>query len=425
MLQETQIKENKRALLVNICLNNNDIMNVQNSLVELKRLAETADFEPVDFVYQNRKSPDKAYYIGKGFAESLKERMKEEDIAYLIFDDELSPSQNTHLEKDFDLKVIDRTELILHIFSLHAKTGEARLQIRLAELKYQLPRLKQLWTDYDRISGSSHGGAGFASRGSGEKKTHLDKMKIRQEMHQINEKLSKIMIQKKTQSKQREKINKICLVGYTNAGKSTLFNNLTESDVYVEDKLFATLDSTTRPFVKSKHDHSVIADTVGFIAKLPHNLVASFRATLKEAKEANLLLHVVDASDPNFEMQINEVNKVLKEIEVVEIPTLLVFNKIDQLKPSEILTMSDKYRDGIFISAKNNLNIDQLVEYIEQSFIQIQEVLLSLPYKEQKLLARLHNIAEIHEIEHTDIAIKLRVSISSLIYDEVKQYIVK
>ncbi|HPM03415.1 MAG TPA: GTPase HflX [Candidatus Cloacimonadota bacterium] len=424
MLQDTSIQENKRALLVSICLSNKEIEKTIISLNELKRLADTAGYETVDKVYQNRKNHDRAYFLGKGYIESLRDRMKSEEIEYLIFDDELSPSQHANIEKDFNIRVLDRTEIILKIFYLHAKTGEARLQIRLAELKYELPRLKQNQITFDRIAGSSAGGVGFASRGSGEKQIDLDRTKIRAEIHQISEKLNKILIQKKTQSKQREKIHRICLVGYTNAGKSTLFNNLTQSDVLVEDKLFATLDSTVRPFTRSIHDDFVIADTVGFIAKLPHTLVASFRATLKEAKEANLLLHVVDVSDPNFESQISEVNTVLKDIETDHIPEFLVFNKIDCLTPDQVLTLSHRFQNAIFISAKKDLNVDLLIKKIEDFFILKIDYHLLIPYREQKLIAQLHKTAVIKEMEHLENGIRMLVTLDSNYKSQIENYII-
>jgi GTP-binding protein HflX len=423
LTKDTFEKINKRAILVGICLNNNETQKVKNSLAELKRLADTAEFETVDIVYQNRKSHDKAYFLGKGYIQALKERMKEEDIPFLIFDDELSPSQHSHLEKDFEIKVVDRTEMILNIFYMHAQTAEARLQIRLAELKYELPRLKQMWTDYDRIGSSAFGGAGFASRGSGEKQTDLDRLKIRQEIYQINEKLNKIMIQKKTQSKRREMINRICLVGYTNAGKSTLFNNLTKSDVLVEDKLFATLDSTTRPLIRLQEENFVLADTVGFIAKLPHNLVASFRATLKEAKEANLLLLVVDASDPNFKDQIMEVNKVLKDIKIDDIPVLMVFNKIDQISPQELLLLSNFYKDAVFISAKDDKNVETLLKSIEKFFLQKKDYKLMLPYCEQKLLAQLYKIGIVKNIDHKENGISVLVHLDINYFNLISSFI--
>ncbi len=424
MLQETTIKENKKALLVSICLSNKETEKTILSLKELKRLADTAGYETIDSVFQNRKTHDRAYFLGKGYIQGLKDRMKAGDIEYLIFDEELSPSLHANIERDFEIRVLDRTEIILKIFYLHAKTGEARLQIRLAELKYELPRLKQNKIDFDRIAGSSAGGVGFASRGSGEKQIDLDRHKIRAEISQINEKLSKIMVQKKTQSKQRENTYRVCLVGYTNAGKSTLFNNLTESDVLVEDKLFATLDSTVRPFTRSKHDDFVIADTVGFIAKLPHTLVASFRATLKEAREANLLLHVVDVSDSDFERQMSEVNTVLKDIEVDQIPEFIVFNKIDCLSPDQLILLSHRYQNAICISAKNDLNIDCLIKKIEDFFILKIDYHLLIPYREQKLIARLHKTAVIKEMEHLENGVRMLVTLDSNFRSEIENYII-
>ncbi|HOQ81258.1 MAG TPA: GTPase HflX, partial [Candidatus Cloacimonadota bacterium] len=325
------------------------------------------------------------------------------------------------LEKDFDIKVLDRTQIIMKIFYKHAQSSEARLQIRLAELQYELPRLKQSSTAFDRISGGAAGG--MAAKGAGEMQINLDRTNIRKEITLINEKLEKILVQKNTQSKQRERINRVCLVGYTNAGKSTLFNRLTQSDVLVEDKLFATLDSTVRSLSLSKYENFVITDTVGFIAKLPHTLVASFRATLKEAQDADLLLHVVDASQPDFAKQMSEVNTVLNEIEADHVPVLLVFNKIDKLKPEERVILSNTNKKAVLVSAETGLNIENLVKQIEDFFILEIDYQLMIPYKEQKLIAQLHRIAEVKEIEHLENGVRMLIRLDSSYKDLVEKYV--
>ncbi|HOE90460.1 MAG TPA: GTPase HflX [Candidatus Cloacimonadota bacterium] len=421
MLHETTIKENTRAIIVGVCLSNRDAERINYSLQELHKLVETADYEVVSSMCQNRKSIDKRHYLGKGFVAEIKERMLADDIAYLIFDDEISPSQQANLEKDFDIKVLDRTQIIMKIFYKHAQSSEARLQIRLAELQYELPRLKQSSTAFDRISGGAAGG--MAAKGAGEMQINLDRTNIRKEITLINEKLEKILVQKNTQSKQRERINRVCLVGYTNAGKSTLFNRLTQSDVLVEDKLFATLDSTVRSLSLSKYENFVITDTVGFIAKLPHTLVASFRATLKEAQDADLLLHVVDASQPDFAKQMSEVNTVLNEIEADHVPVLLVFNKIDKLKPEERVILSNTNKKAVLVSAETGLNIENLVKQIEDFFILEIDYQLMIPYKEQKLIAQLHRIAEVKEIEHLENGVRMLIRLDSSYKDLVEKYV--
>jgi len=422
MLHETTIQENRRALLATVCLSNKDIELTNNSLNELERLVDTANYETVERSIQNRKSIDKRYYLGKGFIDSLKETMIEKNIEYLIFDDEITPSQHANIEKDFGIKVLDRTQIIMMIFTKHAQTSEARLQIRLAELKYRLPRLKQNSADFfDRISGGSAGGV--AARGAGEMQINLDRTAIRKEIAQISDKLDKILVQKQTQAKQREKLYRVCLVGYTNAGKSTLFNQLTESKALVEDKLFATLDSTVRPLSLSKYNNFVITDTVGFIAKLPHTLVASFRATLKEAQDADLLLHVVDASQTDFLNQMSEVNTVLNEIEADNVPVLLVFNKIDNLSPEERVILSNKHKNAVFVSAKTALNIENLVKKIEDFFVLEIDYQLLIPYKEQKLIAQLHDISEVKELEHLETGVRMLVKLDSNRKDLIERYI--
>ncbi len=424
LAKETYIERNNRVILVSICTRDKDV--TINSLNELERLADTAGFVTVDKTYQNKAKHDSAYFLGKGFIQALKERMEEEDIGHLIFDDELTPSQHYHLEKDFEIKVIDRTELIINIFYQHAKTQESRLQIRLAELTYALPRLKQSRTDFDRIAGSSHGGGGAsgAMRGGGEKQIDLDKFKIRREMENIQKRLTKILQQKTTQSKNRENIRRICLVGYTNAGKSTLFNRLTNSSVLVEDKLFATLDSTCRPIKELKDKGFVLTDTVGFIAKLPHDLVASFQATLKEAKEADLLLHIIDIADKDFEHQIAEVNTVLKDIGADHIPTLIVFNKIDQIPHDKILNLTNRYKNAEYISARNNLNINTLLTTLEKQFIIKMDFLLLLPYSEQKLLAKLYELGEVKQINHSEKGMEIIVNMNIEKRPQIAKYIV-
>lgn len=419
----TESEVNKKVILAGICFSERERVKAMQSLQELKRLADTAGYETIDTVWQNKNKIDKAYFLGKGFIEDLKKRVEEEEIEMIIFDDELTPAQNSHLEKDFGLKVIDRTELILNIFYLHAKSMESRLQVRLAELTYQLPRLKQMFTGYDRITGSSHSAGAGASRGSGEKQIDLDRFKIRNEMASIRRKLSKIMQQKDTQSKNREESRKICLVGYTNAGKSTIFNRLTGSHVLVEDKLFATLDSTCRPIEMLKENGYVLSDTVGFIAKLPHELVASFRATLKEAKDAKLLIHMVDVSDTNFLHHIQEVNKVLKEIEANEIPILLVFNKIDQLEKEILFTLQQDHKEAVFISAKTGLNVETLLKEIEHKFVSKKDYFITIPYSEQKLLAKLYTVGTVKQVDHLEIGMKIIVNLENNLEDLIKEYL--
>jgi GTP-binding protein HflX len=302
-----------KAFLVGACLDSRDFDKKNASLDELERLAETAEIEVLDKFIQNRKNINKALYVGKGFLEDIKAKMEFAGAEILIFDNELSPMQARNIKRDFGIDVLDRTEIILDIFHKHAKSKESKLEVKLAELKYQLPRLKKLWSHLDRERGASGSSSG-ASRGMGEKQIEVDRRIIKEDIRTVTHELEKIMTQKITQRKGRADAKKICLVGYTNAGKSSLFNKITGENVLVEDKLFATLDTTSRSLEMENGENVIISDTVGFISDLPHNLIASFRATLKDVMDADLLLHVIDISDDSCEEHIKSVNSVLKEI---------------------------------------------------------------------------------------------------------------
>lgn len=299
------------------------------SLEELERLADTAGIEVLGAYTQRRGHPERASFFGKGFLEEISQKMRQAQAEVLIVNEELTPIQGRNIENNFGIRVIDRTEVILSIFHDRARTREAKLQVRLAELQYQLPRLRRLWGHFDKERGSQRASGGAATRGMGEKQIEIDKRLIRQQIRKINKAIADITNQKETQRKQRDRTKKICLVGYTNAGKSTLFNSITEAGVLVEDKLFATLDSTSRQLKLSTSFPVVISDTVGFISNLPHHLVASFSATLMEVRDADLLLHVVDISDERFGYYIEQVNSVLASIGAQDIPQLLIMNKTD------------------------------------------------------------------------------------------------
>ena len=302
---------------------------MMRSLEELARLTDTAGARVLETVTQKRGSIHPATFIGKGKLEDLKARAEALDADMVIFDDDLSPAQMRNLEKALGRKVVDRSELILDIFARRARTRESRLQVELAQLEYTLPRLTGMWKHLERQAG------GIGTRGPGETQLETDRRLVRERIARLKRELEAVERERETQRRRRRREFRAAIVGYTNAGKSTLFNALTRSNVFVEDLLFATLDSTTRQMVSPERQVALVTDTVGFIRKLPHHLVASFHSTLVEAVEADLLLHVVDAAAPDFRRQMGAVEDVLEKILDHPRPTVLVFNKADRLGDAE------------------------------------------------------------------------------------------
>ncbi len=395
------------------------------SLNEMERLADTAGIAILGRYSQRRAKPERSSYFGKGFLEELSEKMQQAGANLLIINDELSPMQARNIEKNYQIKVIDRTEVILTIFHKHAKTKEAKLQVKLAELKYQLPRLKRLWGHFDKERGSMRSTGGSASRGMGEKQIEIDKRLIRVQIRKITKAIDEITKHKETQRKQRENSKKICLVGYTNAGKSTLFNRLTDAGVLVEDRLFATLDSTSRQLKLSTGAPAVISDTVGFISELPHHLVASFRATLMEAVDADLLLHTVDIADARHQYYVDQVNEVLKSIGADAIPQVLVLNKSD-LVDERIQTMLQRhYPDSVAISAAQGDGIPDLIAKLEDMLMDNRQYRLLLPYAQTALVSRLHDIAIIESEDYREDGIHLKVIIPAIDAHIVEDYVVE
>jgi GTP-binding protein HflX len=303
---------------------------VERSLDELALLADTAGAVVRDRIVQRRGTIHPATFIGKGKLEEVKERAQQEDAVVTIFDDDLSPAQVRNLEKALGTKVIDRSELILDIFARRARTREARLQVELAQLEYSLPRLTGMWKHLERQAG------GIGTRGPGETQLETDRRLVGERIAKLKRELAAVERERETQRRKRRREFRAALVGYTNAGKSTLFNAMTRSTVFVENRLFATLDATTRQMVSPERVTVLVTDTVGFIRKLPHHLVASFRSTLTEATEADVLVQVVDASDPDFRRQMSAVDRVLDELLEEPRPMLLVFNKADRLDDDDL-----------------------------------------------------------------------------------------
>lgn len=380
----------ERAILFRVMLSE-DRNSSEEPLEELRRLAETAGANIVHTVVQNRVSIDPVYYIGKGKALELSRIAKEMDVDVLICDDDLTPAQVKNLEKIIDEKVIDRSELILDIFATRAKTFQAKLQVELAQLEYTKPRLTRMWTHLSRIEG------GIGTRGPGEKQLEVDKRIVSKKIHTLRKKLHEIEKRQERLVASREEFFTVSIVGYTNAGKSTLMNALTEIDTFVEDKLFATLDTKTSVCKLENGEKILMSDTVGFIKKLPHHLVSSFKATLEEARNTDLLLHVVDISSTVIHNQIEAVNSVLKELGCDKNPTIMVFNKIDAVQDDAIiLLLRNRYKDCVMISAKTHQGIEDLkrkiVEMLEKNFVDVE---LSCSAANGKLIAYLHEHARI------------------------------
>ena len=405
-------REEKTAFLAAIVRQGENEKDSQASLDELERLADTAGIEVLGKYTQKRNQPERATYFGKGFLEDLAHKMRQAQADVLIVNEELNPIQARNIENDFSIRVIDRTEVILSIFHDHARTREAKLQVRLAELQYQLPRLRRLWGHFDKERGSVRSSGGTATRGMGEKQIEIDKRLIREQIRKINKGISAVTQHKETQRKQRDKTKTVCLVGYTNAGKSTLFNAFTSADVLVEDKLFATLDSTSRQLKLSTSFPIVLSDTVGFISNLPHHLVASFRATLMEVQDADLLLHIVDLADERFDYYIGQVNTVLAEIEADKTPQLLIVNKTDLVEDSYVSFVTKAYPEAIFISALKQEHITDLTEKIERQLFQNQLYTIFLPYDKGSLASLLHEIGQIEKEEYRADGIYLEAVVS-------------
>ena len=370
-------QRNEKTVLIGLITKNQNSERVNEYLNELAFLVETAGGILVKKFVQKLYLPDKRFFVGSGKLEEIKKYVDTEEIDLVVFDDELSPSQLRNIERILSCKILDRNNLILDIFAKHARTAHAKTQVELAQYEYLLPRLIRMWTHLERQRG------GIGMRGPGETEIETDRRIIRDKIALLKKKLVQIDKQKATQRKNRGKLIRVALVGYTNVGKSTLMNLLSKSKILAENKLFATLDTTVRKVV-IKNLPFLLSDTVGFIRKLPHNLVESFKSTLDETREADMLIHIVDISHPDFEEQINVVNSTLADIGAGNKPTIIIFNKIDAYtfveKQIDDLTpvtkenyslddlkkswMAKISKPCIFISAKKKINIEELKELV-------------------------------------------------------------
>lgn len=387
---DNTLRNKERVVLVGIAQSKADLPKLNEYLEELKFLSVTAHAEPVAVFHQLLDKPDSKFYIGSGKLKEVKDFCQKNDIDAVIFDDEISPSQQNNIEKELQIKVLDRSMLILDIFAQNAKTLQAKTQVELAQTQYLLPRLKGMWQHLDRIKG------GIGMRGSGEKEIETDRRIAQTRIARLKEKLEEIAKQNQTQRKNRGEMIRVALVGYTNVGKSTIMNLLSKADILAEDKLFATLDTTVRKVVIDNVPF-LLSDTVGFIRKLPHHLVESFQSTLVESLESDILIHVVDISHPQFEDHINVVNSTLRQLKADDKPTIMVFNKMDLYRKKnfdeflfdeekELILedfkrtwMSKTHENCIFISATE---MENLQEFREELLDKIKKLYCErYPYK--------------------------------------------
>jgi len=399
---------------------------LEDPFAEIVSLAKTAGIEVVETFVQRLDKPHPATYLGKGKIQEAAERAAELDVDFILADNDLSPGQERNLEKLSERTVIDRSQLIMDIFASRAQTHQAKLQVEAAQLRYSLPRLKRLWTHLSRYEG------GIGMRGPGEKQLETDKRIIRRRVQKMMRELKSIEKRKESTLFQREKEFVVALVGYTNAGKSTLLNKLTGAEELAEDKLFATLDTRVRRWLLNENRHVLLTDTVGFIRQLPHHLVASFHATLAETQRADLILHVVDASSPNAPWQIDTVNEVLKDLECHKKPTWLVLNKWDAVDPDHVIEAQSLRshadveavagngevdatwnRTSYSVSAHSGLGIDELkesmLEYVQRVDSRLE---LMVPHSRGDVIAYLRENAELEETEYQNEGVFTKFSIS-------------
>ena len=389
---------------------------IEESLDELEELSRTAGLDVQNTVIQNLDRPHISHYVGKGKLEEIRLYVCDNDITVIVTDDELTPAQHKNLEKTFQAKVLDRTALILEIFAQRAQTYEAQLQVELAQLEYMMPRLTNLWTHLSRQGG------GIGSKGPGERQLEVDKRQVRKRMLFIKEKLKKVQQHRQTQRSKRDQIPMLtgAIIGYTNAGKSTLMNRLTSANVLEEDKLFATLDPTTRKFTLPSQETILITDTVGFIQKLPHHLVKAFYSTLEVATVSDFIIHVLDASHPNILGMIKTSQEILKDLDADTKPVLYVLNKWDKvIKPNTVLKSLEAYTPYITISALTDKSFTSLLEGVQDLIAPFMtEFSFNIPYTRMDLVNLLHENGTILE-EVFEESIKLRVKINAIIGNKI------
>jgi GTP-binding protein HflX len=393
--------EVQKAFLIGVLLPGSDLEAEERSLDELELLTDTAGSDPIGRELVRRDAPDAAYYIGSGKAKELRGVTQALDIDVVVFDNELSPAQQRNLQQIFECDVVDREALILDIFAQHATSREGALQVELALLRYRLPRLRGMGKQL------SQQGAGIGTRGPGETKLETDRRRIESKIAKLVRELKALTSTRTTQRKARRRtaMPQVALIGYTNAGKSTLLNRVTEADVLAEDRLFSTLDSTVRRADLPDGQTVLLSDTVGFVRRLPHHLVEAFRSTLDDVRDSDLLLHLVDASDPDPEGQITAVHEVISEVGADGVPELIVFNKIDRADPIDIGRLRRLYPDSPMISALTGEGVDALLTFLgERLHAETVLLRLTIPYERGDVLAAAHRLGEVLVEKHEDTA---------------------
>lgn len=415
-LTRTESIAREKGVLVGVYCEGDDPP--EQPLQELHGLAEAAGVVVLGQLTQRRRQPEGATYLGSGKLEELKGLVSSTDSDVVIFDNDLGPAQTKNLEQALKVKVLDRTELILDIFASRAKSYEARLAVELAQLEYSLPRLRKMWTHLER---QTVGGVGL--RGPGEKQLEIDRRLAQKRIGDLKEQLHSIHARREREVAARKGSRTVCLVGYTNAGKSTLLNRLTESDVYVKDQLFATLDTRTRRWFLPGWGPVLLSDTVGFIRNLPHHLIASFRATLEEANQAHLLIHVADATSPELLQQITSVNQVLLDMNLQEKDTLLVLNKVDAIEsPDQLDGIRSQFPNAVPISAARGLGLEQLTvavsDVLSKEFLDLK---VELPIENGKIPAYLAREGEILTREYTETTTILHCRVPQFVVGHLQQ----
>lgn len=418
--------EEKKVLLVGVNLN--DEFYFFKSMSELEELVKACQMQPIGSVVQNLKEINSAFYVGSGKLEEIKDKINELQPDLVVFNNELSPSQLKNLELRLDIQILDRTSIILNIFALRAKTNEAKMQVEIAKLRYMLPRLSGLHLSLGRQGG----GSGFSNKGSGEKQIELDRRIIEDRISKLNKELSELDTRRNIQRRKRSdsQIPLVSLVGYTNAGKSTVLNTLVDlslSDdskkVYEEDMLFATLETSIRKIKIKDGKEFLLSDTVGFIRELPHMLIKAFRSTLDEVKNSDLLLHVVDFSDEDYEENIRVTNSTLKEIGADNIPVIYVFNKCDKVNDTKL-----PYVDGnkVYISAKNNIGINELIKVISSNiFGEYVTCKMQIPFERGDIVSYLKEKYDFIFTQYTNNGTLIEICLNPKDYGKYKNYIIE